>query len=130
MAYQKIHFLCNTVQYMKVDDIIDAIMRLGRGTMVAKFDVQSAYRVVPIHPDDRHFLGMEWKNQFYVDMVLPFGLTSAPYIFASIADLVEWILKQNYIYGQLSGQLQISYVISSSEVHRQTHCLSTWTAVH
>ena len=31
-----------------------------------------------------------------VDMVLPFGLHSAPFIFTSIADLVEWILVHNY----------------------------------
>ena len=31
-----------------------------------------------------------------VDMVLPFGLHSAPFIFTSIADLVEWILVRNY----------------------------------
>ena len=31
-----------------------------------------------------------------VDMVLPFGLRSAPFIFTSIADLVEWILVHNH----------------------------------
>ena len=39
------------------------------------------------------------ENQFYVDMGLPFGPRSAPYspyIFTSIAHLVEWILKQNH----------------------------------
>ena len=39
-----------TVQYMKVDDIIDGIMSLGRGTLLAKFDVESVYRIIPIHP--------------------------------------------------------------------------------
>ena len=29
-------------------------------------------------------------------MVLPFGVRSAPYIFTCIADLVEWVAKQNY----------------------------------
>ena len=31
-----------------------------------------------------------------MDMVLPFDFRSAPYIFTCIADLVEWIAKQNY----------------------------------
>jgi hypothetical protein len=31
-----------------------------------------------------------------VDLTLPFGLRSAPFIFDSVADLVEWILKHNY----------------------------------
>ena len=29
-------------------------------------------------------------------MALPFGLHSAPYIFSSVADLVEWVLKKQY----------------------------------
>ena len=29
-------------------------------------------------------------------MALPFGLRSAPYIFYSVADLGEWVLKQQY----------------------------------
>ena len=82
-----------SVQYMQVDDIINAVVELGRGALIAKFDIQNAYRIVPIHPDDRHLLGMQWRDQFYVDMTLPFGLRSAPYIFTSIADLVEWSLK-------------------------------------
>ena len=39
---------------------------------------------------------MKWRGTFYVDMVLPFGVRSAPYIFTRIADLVEWVAKQNY----------------------------------
>ena len=31
-----------SLQYMKVDDIIAGIMRLGRGSLMAKFDVQNA----------------------------------------------------------------------------------------
>ena len=49
-----------TVQYMKVDDIIDGIMSLGQGTLLAKFDVESAYRIIPIHPNDCSLFGMQW----------------------------------------------------------------------
>ena len=41
------------VQYMKMDDI-DGIMSLGRGTLLTKFDVESAYRIIPIHLNDRY----------------------------------------------------------------------------
>ena len=85
-----------SLQYMKVDDIIAGIMHFGRGTLMAKFDIQNAYRIVPVHPGDRPLLGMKWQGAFYVDMVLPFGVRSAPYIFTCLADLVEWIAKHNY----------------------------------
>ena len=84
------------VQYMKVDDIIDGIMLLGRGTLLAKFDAESAYRVIPVHPNDHYLLGMQWQRNYFVDMALPFGLRLAPYIFSSVADLVEWFLKKQY----------------------------------
>ena len=67
-----------TVQYMKVDDIIAGIMSLGRGTLLAKSDVESAYRIIPVHPDDRYLLGMQWQGNYFVDMALPFGLRSVP----------------------------------------------------
>ena len=59
-----------SLQYMKVDDIIAGIMSLGRGSLVAKFDVQNAYLIVPVHTDDRQLLGMQWRGAFYVDMPL------------------------------------------------------------
>ena len=85
-----------TVQYVSVDVVIEGIMARGCGTLMAKFDVASAYRNVTIHPDDRPLLGMQWRGKYFVDLVLQFGLRSAPFIFTSIADLVEWILVHNY----------------------------------
>ena len=48
---------------------------------------------MPFHPSDRHLLGLEWQNQLYVDGALPFGLRSAPKIFNTVADTLEWILR-------------------------------------
>ena len=60
---------------------------------MAKFDVEAGYRNIAVHSDDRYLLGMKWHGQFFVDLALPFGLRSAPYIiFNSVADLVEWII--------------------------------------
>ena len=63
---------------------------------MAKFDVKAAYRNIPLHPDDRFLFGMSLRDSFFVDLVLPFGLRSAPFIFDSVASAVEWILVRNY----------------------------------
>lgn len=39
---------------------------------------------------------MKWREQFYIDLALPFGLRSAPFIFNSVADMVEWILLNKH----------------------------------
>ena len=60
---------------------------------MGKVDVKTAYRNIPIHPDDWWLLGMRWEGGLFVDTTLPFGSRSAPKIFTALADAVEWILK-------------------------------------
>ena len=89
------------VGYAKVDDAIRLIVKLGKGALMAKVDIKNAYRIVPIHPDDYYLLGMTWRQHYFVDLALPFGLRSAPYIFNSLADLFQWSLIHNYLVPEL-----------------------------
>ena len=83
-----------SLSYMKVDQIAQKIIQLGRGAQLSKMDIEEAYRMVPIHPDDRHLLGCQSDNQVYIDLSLPFGLRSAPIIFTAVADGLQWIIEQ------------------------------------
>jgi len=51
---------------------------LNSESLSRRFDIESAYRLIPVHPNDRPLLGMIWKGKLYVDTTLPFGLRSAP----------------------------------------------------
>ena len=88
--------LCS-LRYTSVDDVATAAAGLGQGALMAKVDIEAAYRLVPVHPDDRPLLGMEWKGQVFADPMLPFGLRSAPKIFNAVADAVEWYLNSRGI---------------------------------
>lgn len=83
-----------SLQYESVDDAARILMGLGKGARMAKIDIAHAYRNVPVHPTDRHLLGMQWENKVYIDTALPFGLRSAPKIFCALSDALEWILLQ------------------------------------
>lgn len=67
------------------------------GALLAKVDIESAYRLVPVHPTDRPLQAMEWGGAIYVDPMLPFGLRSAPKIFNALADGLEWCLQHHGI---------------------------------
>ncbi len=45
---------------------------------------------IPVHPDDRHLLGLKWGGKVLVDKALPFGLRSAP---CALAEALGWILE-------------------------------------
>ena len=86
--------LCS-LKYASVDQAVENILGLGQGTLLAKVDVEHAYRNIPVHPDDRILLAMRWNDKLYIDTVLPFGLRSAPMIFSAVADAVKWIAVES-----------------------------------
>ena len=88
--------LCS-LTYTTVDQVAEIATNLGRGALLAKVDVESAYRLVPVHPQDRLLQAVQWEGQVYVDPMLPFGLRSAPKIFNAIADAFHWTLQQQGI---------------------------------
>ena len=85
--------LCS-LSYTSVEKVARVAQSLGPGTLMAKLDIKAAYRLVPVHPDDRLLLGLEWRGHHYVDGMLPFGLRSAPKIFTAVADALESIIRR------------------------------------
>ena len=87
-------FLHNYVAWhVTIDDAILNILKSGKNTILAKIDIKSAFRLLPVHPADRYLLGMKWRDQIYIDHCIPFGLRSAPKLFNLLADLLAWIAQ-------------------------------------
>eukprot|EP00731_Ephydatia_muelleri_P012033 Em0006g927a len=85
--------LCS-LSYVSVDTVSAIVSALGTGSLLAKIDIEAAYRLVPVHPDDRPLLGLRWNGEVYCDAMLPFGLSSAAKIFNALADALEWTIRQ------------------------------------
>ena len=80
-----------------MDDITDAVAQLGTGAFPAKVDIESAYWLIPVHPQDHPLQAIQWDGRIYIDPMLPFGLRSAPKIFNAVADTLNWYLQQSGI---------------------------------
>jgi hypothetical protein len=96
------HF--SSVQYASIGDAIALIKSLGRACYMAKTDIKSAFRIIPIHPDDYHLLGMTWNNSYFFDRCLPMGCSSSCAIFEAFSTALEW-LANHYLCA--SGVLHI-----------------------
>ena len=72
---------CSSVHYASINDAISVVKRKGAGCFMAKTDVKSAFRIIPISPDDFALLGMKWENSYYFDRCLPMGCSSSCAIF-------------------------------------------------
>lgn len=114
-----------SLQYVRVDDAIRIIKSLGPGSFMAKTDLKSAFRLIPVHPSNWHLLGIYWQSQYYVDLYLPFGLRSAPYLFNQLSDALEWILKNNYNLRNVIHILDDFFIAEAS----RRQCLSSFSTL-
>ena len=82
---------CATVRYASITDASKSIKCIGRGCFMAKTDIKSAFRIIPIHPADYSLLGMKWDHMYYFDRCLAMGLRSSCAIFEAFSTSLEWI---------------------------------------
>ena len=81
------------VQYATVADAIGLIKRAGPGCFMAKTDIKSAFRIIPIHPSDHPLLGMKWRGLYYHDRCMPMGCASSCKTFKISSTSIEWIAR-------------------------------------
>jgi hypothetical protein len=79
-----------------IDDALQLIYDAGRGCHLVKMDVKSAYRQLPIHPDDWHLFGFVCEDLLFIDTYLPFGCRSSGCIWERYAQAAQWILSRHY----------------------------------
>ena len=87
----------SSLSCLSVNEVMSSILGKGRGTLLAKTDIQQAYRNIPVCPEDRFLLRMEWKGVVYLDTVFPFGLRSAPLLFTAVGDALQWVMSRRGI---------------------------------
>lgn len=86
-----------STSFQTVDDATDM---MSKNCYVTKIDLQSAYRSVPIHPDNYPFTGLSWDfsdgrgTKHLFDARLPFGSAKACQIFQRISNSFARMLKR------------------------------------
>ena len=80
-----------SVNYASISDAIVALKLFQKGCFLAKTDIKSAFRIIPVHPADHPLLGMKWDNLYYYDRCLPMGCSSSCAIFEAFSTALEWI---------------------------------------
>ena len=77
-------------QKFKCEDLSVAIQIFDKGFHLFKFDLKSGYHHMEIFPAHRKFLSFAWdfgisgSSRYFQFCVLPFGLSSAPFIFTKM----------------------------------------------
>jgi hypothetical protein len=84
----------SSVQYMHFDEAVTMVQNLGRNALLAKTDIQSAFRLLPINPSDYDLLGIKHRGKYYFDKCLPFGASISCATFEKFSSFLEWCTKE------------------------------------
>lgn len=92
--------LCS-VKYTEFDQAVKMIHDQGANCYLFKMDIKSAFRLLPIHPDDFELLGFSFKEKIYYDKALPFGCSISPSLFEKFSTFLEFCVKSQMKSGGL-----------------------------
>ena len=85
------------VFYDTIDTVISLVKKHGYGALMAKTDIQDAFRLLPIHPNDYKLLGFSVQNngqtEHYFDKCLPMGLSISCQTFERFSSALQWYME-------------------------------------
>ncbi|CAJ0945005.1 unnamed protein product [Ranitomeya imitator] len=82
------------VTYISFDKAVDLIRNAGPGALMAKSDIESAFRLLPVHPDCHHLLGAKFEDLYYYDTCLPMGCSISCFYFELFSTFLEWVARK------------------------------------
>lgn len=85
----------STVHYASFDDALSLLVRFGRGALMAKADIKSAFRLLPIIPSGFNSLGFYFDGMYYFDKCLPMGFTLSCFYFESFSTFLNWVVDRD-----------------------------------
>lgn len=115
--------LCS-VQYTSFDEAVHMVQDLGRGCLLGKSDIKSAFRLLPVSPLDFDQLGFKFDGKFYFDKAMPFGCSIACRTFEAFSTFLEFCVARqssvgrllhyldDYLFGGSKGTNHCAYIMS------------------
>jgi hypothetical protein len=83
----------SSVKYSSFDDAIKLVQKAGRDCKLAKCDIKSAFRLLPIHPDDYNLVGFTFQDKYYFDKAMPFGCSVSGATWVKFSTFIEWLVQ-------------------------------------
>lgn len=84
--------LCS-VTYTPFDHALDMVGSQGKFALIGKKDISSAFRLLPVNPDDFELLGFKFLDFYFVDRCLPQGCSLSCATFEKFSTFLECIFK-------------------------------------
>lgn len=116
----------SSVKYTSFDSVIQMIAKIGQGAFIAKCDIKSAFRLLPICPGDFDLLGFMFDDMYYIDKCLPMGCSVSCKVFEEFATFLNWLAINKSHVDTIDHYLD-DFIFAG---HNASVCKDTMSAFH
>lgn len=110
------------VKYASFDSAVRLVVSVGKGALMAKADIESAFRLLPVHPDDFQLLGIKVRDQYFVDKALPMGASCSPALFEKFSTFLEWAIKRAAASDLVTHYMDDMFVVGNADKSSPSSC--------
>ncbi len=71
-------------KFFKLEGLKDLSDLAEKGGYAVSYDLMSGYYHVGLHLRSRTFVGFKWEGKYYTYNCLPFGHSTAPWVFSKV----------------------------------------------
>ncbi len=91
-----------SVQYTTLDQVVAKLADCGKGANMFKADIQSAFDLLPIRPQEYNLLGFSHQGKFYVNRVMAMGAACSCQKFEKLSTFLQWVIEHKSGYDSLA----------------------------
>ena len=77
-----------------MDDILDKVRSSKGRILLSKIDIARALRNLCVDPVDAFKFGIQWRDQYFLDIMVAFGWVHGMAAFQMSSDAILYIMKQ------------------------------------
>jgi hypothetical protein len=77
---------------------LSVLTSVGKNIKIFKVDLARAFRQLHVDPFGIKNLGLSWRGQFYVDVLVPFGYRNGTLACVRVMDAIRYILATKGIF--------------------------------
>ena len=104
----------SVVHYPSIETALKLIKEAGQGAAMAKSDIKSAFRIIPIHPQHHHLFCFEWNGHFFFDKCLQMGCSVSCQLFEQFSTALQWVAQHKQGIAAMTHMLDDFFFVNKS----------------
>lgn len=115
-----------SVSYVSFDRAVMLVRKAGCGALMAKSDIESAFRLLPVHPECHHLLGCQVDGEYFYDACLPMGCSISCYFFELFSSFLEWVIRYETASSSITHYLDDFFFVAPGDSSQCLFLLDTF----